>query len=334
MLSEPVLAFLRVKAGSLLALACVLGACRAAPPDELYVLADVDVESVDPHAFGGRFSSRTVLTNVYEGLVARDAELRIRPALAVSWSNPDDHTWDFVLRPGVRFHDGSTLVAQDVVDSIRRAQQHPRSVVRGDLANVSEVSAPDAATVRLRTREPDAALLSLLPEVFVMSGATARAATELEQGSQGTGPYRPLNASPRGSQNGSVSPSPAKISTISAGPGRRDSGCRRVPYQAVARPQSCFMLTIGRTGMPSARHQSRTRSSDRKKSMRLQVNTRSSHHCAAGTAQWKTQSDGGGPADETSRRSGAPDCPHRDVTSAARPSAAGMPSASHAQFAK
>lgn len=179
-----------MKAGSLLALVCCLGACRAAPPDELYVLADSDVESIDPHASGGRFSSQTLLASVYEGLVARDAELRILPGLAVSWSNPDDRTWDFVLRPGVRFHDGSTLVAKDVVDSIRRALQHPRSVVRGDLANVSEVSAPDPATVRLRTREPDAALLSLLPEVFVMSGAAARGVTEIERASQGTGPYR------------------------------------------------------------------------------------------------------------------------------------------------
>lgn len=174
---------------ALLLLAAALAGCRP-PGQRLHVLADADVESLDPHASGGRFAARNVLANAYEGLVARDADLRLRPALAVSWTNPDDHTWEFVLRQGVRFHDGSVLTEADVVGSIRRAQQHPRSAVRGDLANLADATSPGAGRVRLKTREPDAALLSLLPGVFVLSGAAARANTDVAEGSLGTGPYR------------------------------------------------------------------------------------------------------------------------------------------------
>ena len=98
----------RPRAAALLAILALAGSsCRRGTPDTLYVLADRDVEGLDPHASGGVFQTQNLLANVYEGLVARDRDMRLVPALAVSWSNPDDRTWDFVLRPGVRFHDGS-----------------------------------------------------------------------------------------------------------------------------------------------------------------------------------------------------------------------------------
>jgi hypothetical protein len=85
------------------------------------------------------------------------------------------------------------------------------------------------------------------------------------------------------------------MARISSGWGRREFSCNRVEYQVVARAQSWSIRTSGRIGQECAVHQSRTRSSDRKKSMLLQVKTMSSHHFAAGTRQWKSQSDGSGP---------------------------------------
>jgi hypothetical protein len=51
-----------------------------------------------------------------------------------------------------------------------------------------------------------------------------------------------------GSQNSPTSPRRAKIPLISKGAGRRESGCKRVAYQDVARPQSWSMVTTGRSG--------------------------------------------------------------------------------------
>ena len=115
-----------------------------------------------------------------------------------------------------------------------------------------------------------------------------------------------------GSQKSPSRPKPAKIPRISSGLGRREFSCSRVEYHVVASAQSWSILTRGRIGLPCAAHHSRTRSSDRKKSMFFQVKTISSHHFAAGTRQWKSQSEGSGPSIVTVRRKGSPDCAQRE----------------------
>ncbi len=56
---------------------------------------------------------------VYDGLTQLDANGTVRPALALSWeSDNNDHRWQFRLRPGVHFHDGSPLTSAAVVASL------------------------------------------------------------------------------------------------------------------------------------------------------------------------------------------------------------------------
>ncbi|MCM2258528.1 MAG: ABC transporter substrate-binding protein [Vicinamibacteria bacterium] len=165
------------------------GCGREPEPAALYMLADRDVESLDPHDDGGLFQTTNLLANAYEGLIRRDADMKLHPALATSWSNPDDLTWDFVLRSGVHFHDGTPLTAEAVVASLRRASARSAGVARGALANVVAIEAVAKDVVRLRTREPDASLLSLLPQVFVASPRWLQAAANATD-SGGSGPYR------------------------------------------------------------------------------------------------------------------------------------------------
>jgi peptide/nickel transport system substrate-binding protein len=65
-----------------------------------------DLLSADPHATG-EWLTITLNLNVYEGLVTRDKDLAIVPALAQSWTRVNDTTWRFQLRPNVTFHDGT-----------------------------------------------------------------------------------------------------------------------------------------------------------------------------------------------------------------------------------
>jgi peptide/nickel transport system substrate-binding protein len=88
-----------------------------------------DPQGLDPHLHD-EVATHWVLDNVYDTLVAFDADMRVRPALAVGWENPDDLTWRFQLRPGVLFQDGRPLGAEDVTASLRRAREHPRSKMR------------------------------------------------------------------------------------------------------------------------------------------------------------------------------------------------------------
>ena len=71
----------------------------------------------DPAAAGDAGSGNT-LAQVFEGLTAFDVNSNVQPALADSWLASDDgRQITFHLRPGIRYSDGSAIVAQDVVDS-------------------------------------------------------------------------------------------------------------------------------------------------------------------------------------------------------------------------
>ncbi|CAN5352713.1 ABC transporter substrate-binding protein [soil metagenome] len=116
-------------------------------------------DQLDPHKTSAYFSFE-VLENVFDTLVAPDANLEMRPALAQSWDvSPDQLSWTFHLRPGVTFHDGTPFTADDVVYSYRR-------IIDEKLANsdkfsaVTDVTAPDKATVVLRVKQPTPNLLT------------------------------------------------------------------------------------------------------------------------------------------------------------------------------
>ncbi|HEV8268835.1 MAG TPA: ABC transporter substrate-binding protein [Thermoanaerobaculia bacterium] len=171
-----------------------LAACaRPLPaPDTVAVLADRDVEGLDPHTSGQIWQTQNVLLNAYEPLVGVDAQMSVVPALAASWSSPDDVTWDFRLRPGVSFHTGGTVRAQDVAFSLLRARDHERSALKPTLSGVADITVLAPDLVRIRTSEPDPLLATKLREVFILSAAFVERHGEasLEEVSCGTGPFR------------------------------------------------------------------------------------------------------------------------------------------------
>ena len=69
---------------------------------------------------------------VFDSLTRIDSSGAVLPALAVRWQSQNgDHRWQFWLRPGVRFHDGSLLTADGVVQSLTRScAQCPWTAVR------------------------------------------------------------------------------------------------------------------------------------------------------------------------------------------------------------
>jgi len=93
---------------------------------ELKIAVAADVTSVDPHFFN-LFPNNNVAEHIFDKLVQMDPDSRMIPGLATSWKAIDDKTWEFKLRKGVRFHDGSELTAEDVVYSIDRVPQVPNS---------------------------------------------------------------------------------------------------------------------------------------------------------------------------------------------------------------
>ncbi len=129
-----------------------------------------DSPTLDPHAADSGFAM-SLNQQIYEPLLLRDAQGKTSPALAESWGlTSDPLVWEFRLRRGVTFHDGAPFTAEDVLFSIKRAQQ-PLAGVSALLAAVDDVTAVDSHLVRIRTKGPTPLLPANLTHVLIMSKA-------------------------------------------------------------------------------------------------------------------------------------------------------------------
>jgi peptide/nickel transport system substrate-binding protein len=150
--------------------------------------------TLDPHWLLN-LANTGALRNIYETLVFRDDQMRLRPGLAESWRVVDEKTWEFKLRPGVRFHDGSPLTSADVVASFQRVPNvpgnpNPYTIY---LSGVTRVEPVDALTFRVHTDGPLPILLTNLTQIFILPQSVARKGNpEFNSGEAaiGTGPFR------------------------------------------------------------------------------------------------------------------------------------------------
>ncbi len=160
-----------------------------------------EATTMDPHSANLLVNMR-ILVNVYEGLVGRDRDSKLVPALATAWSQPDANTWRFKLRAGVKFHDGSPFTADDVVFSVERVL-HPLSNLKSSVQGVSSARRVDELTVDLIMSEPNPVLLSHLFNFRIMSRAWCQKHAALTpqnfkdkedtfaaRHANGTGPYK------------------------------------------------------------------------------------------------------------------------------------------------
>ena len=169
----------------------VLTACNTDRADKQMVFRynePAGIPTLDP-AFAKEKSSIWAVQQLYEGLVALDANNSITPALAIDWKIDSAATvYTFYLRDA-RFHNGKTVTAEDVVYSLNRlkdpAVASPGSwVVEG----ISTCKAIDASTVEIELQEPNASFLSLLAMPFCSIIPTGEIA--LNSTPVGTGPFK------------------------------------------------------------------------------------------------------------------------------------------------
>jgi ABC-type dipeptide transport system, periplasmic component len=180
---------------AVLVLVAVAGLALAQPKYGGTLVAGMQTDPVglDPHITNAT-STRNMLENVYDTLVMFDSSLQIVPGLAGSWEVSEDGlTWTFHLREGVRFHDGDTLQASDVVFSINRIKDPAVASPRADdFAVVADIQAPDELTVVMTLSEPFSPLLSKLAHSLnvIVSEDVVREHGDLQQVVVGTGPFR------------------------------------------------------------------------------------------------------------------------------------------------
>lgn len=136
-------------------------------------------------------SSDTIFldSQLFEGLVRYQDEIKITPALATSWSNPNTTTWIFNLRHGVTFHSGRIMTAADVKSSLdyavknQNADDGATALLLAD--DINKVTVINPYQVKITTNGPDAVLLNQLAASLYIVDSKAR----LGSPNAGTGPY-------------------------------------------------------------------------------------------------------------------------------------------------
>ncbi len=124
-----------------------------------------------------------------ETLISLDASGRPQPLLAESWTQVDPLTWRFRLRPGVRFHDGSPMTADVVVQGLQHAvAATPRPRV---LSGVELTARAEGEEVVVTTAAPDPVFPQRLssPELVVLAPSAYADPARPELLGTGTGPY-------------------------------------------------------------------------------------------------------------------------------------------------
>ncbi len=159
------------------------------------------LSSLDPYALNETFTLG-YLGNVYEGLIRRNHDLGIEPALATKWEIVEPTRWRFHLRKGVKFHDGSAFSADDVLFSADRVRADG-SDLKTRIAKDVKVVKVDDYTVDFVTSKPNPILHVEWATWYIMSknwaekhnatkpqSVTAGDANYATRNANGTGPFK------------------------------------------------------------------------------------------------------------------------------------------------
>ena len=181
-----------------LALAAVLAHAgvfaTAATAQDLKIGLSAEPSSIDPH-FHNLTPNNGILSHVFERLVETAADNKLIPGLALSWKTIDDKTWEFKLRPNVKWHDGTPFTADDVIFTFERAPNVPNSpssfasAVKG-----KTVKKIDDLTLQISTAAPYPLMASELSNLLIVSKKSGDGAKTEDYNSGkaaiGTGPFK------------------------------------------------------------------------------------------------------------------------------------------------
>ncbi len=186
---------------TLIAAALAVAASPAMAEDLTIALAS-EATSIDPH-FHNLGPNHQVSRHMFDRLINQGPNQELNPGLAVSWAVTDDPTvWEFKLRQGVTFHDGSPFTADDVAFTIERAPNVPNSPssMGTYTKQITEVIVVDDHTIRFKTAAPYPLMPNDLSTIAIISREVGEGAATEDYNSGaaaiGTGPYKFVSYTP------------------------------------------------------------------------------------------------------------------------------------------
>ena len=176
--------------------ATLLAGPAAAQQRTLTVGVQTPPSALDPH-YHNTTNNNMALRHVFEGLFESDADAKLQPSLAEDLRIIDATTWEVKLRPGVRFHDGTPLEAEDIAYTFARVPTVPNSpaLFTSQVRTISAIEIKDPQTLVIRTREANPLLPFDLAGPAILSRKVhgpSPATSDFTSGKLaiGTGPYR------------------------------------------------------------------------------------------------------------------------------------------------
>ena len=158
------------------------------------IAQDLD-DSLDPHQTVAA-GTREVLFNIFEGLVKPNSDGEMIPAVAEKYTlSEDGTTYTFTLREGVKFHNGQTVTAEDVVYSINRCAAVPEGQDKPLVAAfsaVKSVEALDEKTVAVTIAQRDLEFISYMTAAIIPADYENQDTAPV-----GTGPFKFVSRTPQ-----------------------------------------------------------------------------------------------------------------------------------------
>ena len=123
---------------------------------------------IDP-AIGSDYSSSTAFTQLYDPLVWPTPEGDVIPWVATEWTVSDDGlVWTFKIRPGIKFHSGRELTAEDVAFTMKRLLTIGQGYAYLFLPYVEDAVALDKYTVQFKLKKPFGPFLICLVRLYIV----------------------------------------------------------------------------------------------------------------------------------------------------------------------
>ncbi len=107
--------------------------------------------------------------HIFDSITKTDSNGRIQAGIAQLWTAQGTNKWTFILRRDAKFHDGSSLTAADVIFSINRAQNEPKSTFRSSVSSIKSLKAIGDFTLEVITERPDPLLPNKMVGILVVS---------------------------------------------------------------------------------------------------------------------------------------------------------------------
>jgi peptide/nickel transport system substrate-binding protein len=141
-----------------------------------------ELATLDPLSPSNTADGRSVLFNVYEGLVKSDTEGNLVPAAAESFDiEQNGLVYNFTIREGVRFHDGSPVTSGDAAFVLNTAIEKKFS----GFEDIDKVEIKDGRNLRITLKAPDPEFLP-----YLTIGIVPKANPDREKNPIGIGPFK------------------------------------------------------------------------------------------------------------------------------------------------